>query len=289
MTSPPIMPISRGVRCPACGYHLVGLTTADKCPECGGPASQHPLTPLRKSDPRHLSRLRRGALLVVLAHPPFILAGLGCLITLNLSPTPILEQARVPIAALALVAASLSLTGWWLLTTPGSRHAVFQVQFTTRRVTRALAVAAAGLLALWLALNEIAIRSGSFPASDAATVVGWLLFIVSLARYPANLLHARDIAFRIPMPTLVRFIERALAIMLVLAIAMAALLILNWNLAVHYIFLYPVILILTLNIFIFLDLIPVYCILLLASGLYATAMLNLWFEVRRVVPERAHA
>jgi len=75
--------------CLSCGYNLLGLKIADRCPECGTPisgkAAYRPTQSIFQMPTAYLTRLRLSGTLMLVATIPFVASALGFIVCARLS------------------------------------------------------------------------------------------------------------------------------------------------------------------------------------------------------------
>jgi hypothetical protein len=186
------------VTCVACGYRLEGLDERGWCPECGTPVERS-LDFLEKSDPAHVARLRRGAIL--------ILAGiLGYAIAITLTIVWIVfvvftgagrpAGAAGPFSWLAnlvwIAPMLVGALGWWWLSSPDPDPARRNIGDSPRQFTRGALAAIVALTLIGLVASAwLPTSPGASPLAPLAVtlvagilnIAAWFVWFFSSMRY----------------------------------------------------------------------------------------------------------
>jgi hypothetical protein len=189
------MKVPDGTPCPHCGYELTGLDRHGLCPECGS-ALELALKPdnLVYSSPVYVAKLHTGAFLVVIA---MVVTIVMVLLTILRAVSGFwMDETFGALGTLVWFAIGvLSLTGWWLLSSPDPAMTGVRQGATSRVFLRGLLVLQVGaaLFNLVIELTVMAYASGLAPL-----VMGLIEQIVSYAAFITSMLYLRVLARRMP-------------------------------------------------------------------------------------------
>lgn len=193
--------VTHDLACRRCGYSLRGLSLGTVCPECAAPVRLSLLGDfLAASDPSHVARLLRGALLVEIA------LYLGVLLSCIASPLALIVTApsrpglgTALVGAVHLALGAAGLIGWWLLSTrdPGGQSSA-RGEGARRTLRVCLAVSAGStLLGAGGAASSLLIPD---PFLRSQLVRGGVLIgsVTGIVQYFASVAYVRVLAARIP-------------------------------------------------------------------------------------------
>jgi len=270
---PPIQLVEHDAGCARCGYNLRGLQVTGKCPECDWTIEaslQGGL--LRFAGPEYLSSLALGAKIVIIlniANAALGLVAVGIVATValmsgSIQTTPGAPAPAVPLlglieasaTGLAVLATSVSLIGYWLLTTPDPALSLAEQPRAARRVVRAAVAAvviiqAMGMVVAFMTPRLATGAAGPMNTSQALQIaaggLGVLGTIAGAVQFFAMMLYARWLAQRVPDSAMV---ERTKTYMWLLPllytvgsclvvgplVAWVLYLLLMWNLRKHVVF-----------------------------------------------------
>ncbi len=189
------MKVPDGTPCPRCGYELTGLDPQGLCPECGSPV-ELALKPdyLVYTSPEYVAKLHTGAFLVVLAM--VVMIG-SVLLAMLFAVSGLWSGGGADLlGTLAGFAIGvLSLTGWWLLSSPDPGKAGFDLVATSRKVLRGLLVIQVSAAFINLVVE---LTGTAFAAGSALALMNIIEQIVSYAAFITSMLYLRTLAWRIP-------------------------------------------------------------------------------------------
>jgi hypothetical protein len=189
------MKVPDGTPCPRCGYELTGLDPQGRCPECGSPV-ELALRPdyLVYTSPEYVAKLHTGAFLVVLS---MVITILTVLATMLFAVSGLWRGGGADVlGTLAGFAIGiLSLTGWWLLSSPDPAKTSIDRGATSRTVLRGLLVIQVGAALINLVVE---LTGMVFAAGSAIALMNIIEQIVSYAAFITSMLYLRTLAWRMP-------------------------------------------------------------------------------------------
>lgn len=222
---PPIQLVEHDAPCTRCGYNLRGLTVTGKCPECAWSVEaslQGGL--LRFAGPEYLTSLALGAKIVIILNIANAVLGLiaigvvaaWALMNGSMQATqgaggapalPFLGMIEASATGLGVLATSVSLVGYWLLTTPDPALSFAEQPRAARRVVRAAVAAVAIIQAMGMVVAFMSPRLATGtpgpmnpgPALQIASGgLGVLGTVAGAVQFFAMMLYARWLAQRVP-------------------------------------------------------------------------------------------
>lgn len=208
---------------------MLGLPAEGNCPECGALVSSSLRGNLLVySSIEFVAKLSIGARLVIAGLVLFgVWIGGVLLPVVDLGRSP---GSRVGISLISVGSSTLSLMGWWLLSTPDPALMGLDKAVSARRVLRVTLVISMAALAVSVFVQwSLGVSYFRSSASWGARVL-WIATVVSLSNWPfktiASLLYVKNLAMRIPSMdmaerarNLIRFaIGGSLALALVIAV-----------------------------------------------------------------------
>ena len=196
--------LAEDVFCHNCDYNLRGLPRDGRCPECGE-AIEPSLAPtcLRYSEPRWLRKLVAGAVLVLASAVVDTV-----LIVVRVYFLRFWSPAQFPLYCAQLAASLVAFLGFWKVTAPEPGDTETS-GFTARYVLRMFAVLAVSLRLSTLIL-VVDVGAGPPAAAWAIGIVG-----VTVARFVAGCVFARQIALRVPNEPIARRFGTLIGVFLV--------------------------------------------------------------------------
>jgi len=221
---PPIQLVEHDAACTRCGYNLRGLQVVGKCPECAWSIEASLRGGLlRFAGPEYLSSLALGAKIVIIlniANAVLGLVAVGIVATVALlsgsiqttpgAPAPAMPSLGLIEASatgLGVLATSVSLIGYWLLTTPDPALSLSEQPRAARRVVRAAVAAVAIIQAVGMMVAFMTPRLATGapgPVNPGPAILiasGGLDILESVAgavQFFAMMLYARWLAQRVP-------------------------------------------------------------------------------------------
>lgn len=204
------------IACIKCEYNLRGSDPLSTCPECGTPASHSAHAGLlRYSDPRWVSELARGLLMILIALVVAILASIANALIAAAAGDD--KQIIRVVFWIAIIPTMVSFTGYWLLTRPEPDHAGKPADPTSRRIVRwaqlgVLIAAVIGALCADIFMEDkfgIAARGYGLvnQALTCTAYIGTLAYLQILAgRLPDGRLLARTRSVKLGICVLTGFV-----------------------------------------------------------------------------------
>lgn len=212
--------LAESVPCRRCGYDLRGLDPEGRCPECRTAVARSIQGDLlRLCDPKWTARLARGMLWLIIGLIAQIAWGMvggliGVLATGALRapvggiPPNIQTVMGVSVSGTALTAI-IQAIGVWLLTSPDPGAAETARPINARVIARYCFIAqiiAAPLMQLWTTGTNLGMAGGAMPAwlslGYGFVLLVFVLALISLAGYAAGFVYLRQLALRVPRPSL---------------------------------------------------------------------------------------
>lgn len=212
--------LAESIPCRRCGYDLRGLDPDGRCPECRTAVARSIQGDLlRLCDPQWTARLARGMLWLIIGIITQIVWGMasgliGVISTGALTaPTggipPNLQTVMgVSISGTALTAI-IQAIGVWLLTSPDPGAAETARPINVRIIARYCFIAqilAAPLMQLWTTGTNLGMAGGAMPTwlslGYGVVLLVFALAVLVLAGYVAGFVYLRQLALRIPRPSL---------------------------------------------------------------------------------------
>lgn len=190
--------------CIQCGYQLRGLQADGVCPECGTPVDRSLRgNGLRYSSIAYVRSLRRGAWMILAAIIIQILIGigtaaLGAVLSASGGSASLMTSIRLGMQGLGMLAAFMSLYGWWLFSELDPAYSGRDQGTTSRKVVRwAVAIAAAQTMVSFGLQAFPSLQGGGGPGVFAGAV-GILSLGVGAVKFFASMLYVRWLAPRLP-------------------------------------------------------------------------------------------
>lgn len=195
--------------CIQCGYQLRGLQADGVCPECGTPVdrSLHG-NGLRYSSLAYVRSLRRGAWMIIAAIILQILISLGSGFIGAVAVTSGGSASQTTLfqlgmQGLMMLAAFMSLYGWWLFSELDPAYSGRDQGATSRKVVRwALVIAAAQTMVSFALQAFPSMQGGGVQGGGAPGVFAGAMAIVSVGvaavKFFASMLYIRWLAPRLP-------------------------------------------------------------------------------------------
>ncbi len=200
--------IDTSVLCITCGYDLVGLTTADHCPECGTPAVNSTRgTMLIHSSPEHTARLHKGVFTIQAAIITAIIVGVLLLIA-GFAAATASGGSSIGLQIFGEVLQTLAwaavLYGWWLFSEPDPHYTGKDAGDNARKFVRVTVIIQAAVTAIGFVVELGHIGSGSanvtaLTAWDILAVAMMLIGLASqVAWFIASMLYLKWLGARLP-------------------------------------------------------------------------------------------
>jgi len=190
--------------CIQCGYYLRGLQPDGVCPECGTPVERSLRgNGLKYSSIEYVRSLRRGAWMILAAIIIQILLGvggfvLGAVLVASSGSAGLTTAIQWGLQGLGMVAAFMSLYGWWLFSELDPAYSGRDQGTTSRKVVRwAVAIAAAQTMVSFSLQAFPSMQGGGAPGvfTGAMAIVS---LGVAAVKFFASMLYVRWLAPRLP-------------------------------------------------------------------------------------------